>query len=288
MSEFLSNSEYSGYYKYLQYIRHYPMLSAEEEQKLANDVFHNQSKVSAEKLVVSHLKLVAKIAYTMRGYGLVLMDLIGEGTVGLMHAVKKFNPKLGSRFASYATWWIKAYMKEYVIKTWSLVKIGTTAAQKKLFFHLKKLKAKILSTHGYVSENLSNQDCKTIAKELAVSSVEVRSMDVRLNSDYSLDYSYDDASDSKSLVYNIPDQGQDVELAVSSKEIQKKQKLLLGRALVSLDDRQRDIIQSRHCKEKPDSLAVLGTKYKISQERVRQIESSALSKIKEYCTENLI
>ena len=125
-----------GYKDYISYIRQYPMLSEEEELRYARDVYENKSKDSAEKLVVSHLKLVIKVAYTMRGYGLALMDLVSEGSIGLMNAVKKFNPNLGYRFATYAKWWIKAYMQEYVMKSWSLVKIGTTVAQKKLFFNL--------------------------------------------------------------------------------------------------------------------------------------------------------
>lgn len=284
MSQSLIALYNDNYHGYLTHIRQYPMLTEEEELILARDIFNNKSKESAEKLVLSHLKLVAKIAFTMRGYGIALMDLIGEGSIGLMHAVKKYNPNIGVRFSGYAKLWIKAYIQEYIIRTWSLVKIGTTVAQKKLFFHLRKAKEAILSIDKQSS--LSRENYEMIAKDLSVSSSEVKEMDLRLNGDISLDQDNEDEEGSgNNLLSRLVDKNQSVELEVSESQKKNLQTTLLKQALNILKPRQAEIIRSRHLKDKADTLEVLSAKYKVSRERIRQIEHDAMIKIKEYCLE---
>ncbi len=269
-----------GYKDYISYIRQYPMLSEEEELRYARDVYENKSKDSAEKLVVSHLKLVIKVAYTMRGYGLALMDLVSEGSIGLMNAVKKFNPNLGYRFATYAKWWIKAYMQEYVMKSWSLVKIGTTVAQKKLFFNLKKAKDRILSLDG--GRGLSGQEYTGIAQELSVTAQEVREMDARLSYDISLDGSIDGEEGGRTLLDDLgaPD---DTENIAVTKQINTRQQELISEALKMLSARDVDIIRSRHFNDEPETLEKIASRYGISKERVRQLEKVGLEKITKYC-----
>lgn len=286
MSESLVPFYSDSYQGYLSYIRQYPILTEEEELILTRDVYDNKSKESAEKLVLSHLKLVAKIAFTMRGYGIALMDLVGEGSVGLMHAVKKFNPNVGIRFSAYAKLWIKAYMQEYIIKAWSLVKIGTTVAQKKLFFHLRKAKEAILSIDKQSS--LSSDHYAIIAKQLSVSRSEVQEMDLRLNGDISLDQENDDGEEGgngTSLLSRIADKNQGIELEVSESQEKQLQKKLVEQALAKLTSRQAEIIKCRHLNDRAETLEVLSKKYNISRERIRQIESTAMAKVKEFCLE---
>lgn len=285
MSQSLIALYNDNYHGYLTHIRQYPMLTEEEELILARDIFNNKSKESAEKLVLSHLKLVAKIAFTMRGYGIALMDLIGEGSIGLMHAVKKYNPNIGVRFSGYAKLWIKAYIQEYIIRTWSLVKIGTTVAQKKLFFHLRKAKEAILSIDKQSS--LSRENYEMIAKDLSVSSSEVKEMDLRLNGDISLDQDNEDEEGSgNNLLSRLVDKNQSVELEVSESQNKHLQTTLLKQALNILKPRQAEIIKCRYLKDRADTLEVLSAKYNISRERVRQIEHDAMAKIKKYCLEH--
>ena len=287
MSEFLVPFYSDSYQGYLSSIRQYQILTAEEELVLAKDVFDNKSRKSAEKLVVSHLRLVAKIAFTMRGYGIALMDLISECSVGLMHAVRKFNPNVGVRFSGYAKLWIKAYIQEYIIKTWSLVKIGTTVAQKKLFFHLRKAKEAILVIDKQSSLSRDNYD--TIAKQLSVSSSEVKEMDLRLSGDISLDQdNEDEEGNSNNLLSRLADKNQSVELEVSESQTRNLQRRLIEQALANLTPRQAEIIRSRHLKDKTDTLEVLSKKYNVSKERIRQIESSALQKVMQYCRSNYV
>jgi RNA polymerase sigma-32 factor len=284
MHQSLAQVYSDNYHGYLSTIRQYPILTEEEELILARDVFDNKSRESAEKLVVSHLRLVAKIAFTMRGYGIALMDLIGEGSLGLMHAVKKFNPNIGVRFSGYAKLWIKAYIQEYIIKTWSLVKLGTTIAQKKLFFHLRKAKESILSIDKQSS--LSQENYETIAKNLSVSRSEVKEMDLRLGGDMSLDQENEDEEGNKnSLLSRIADKNQSVELEVSESQDKNLQKTLVEQALDKLTPRQAEIIRCRHLKDKADTLEVLSKKYNVSRERIRQIENDAMAKVKEFCLE---
>jgi RNA polymerase sigma-32 factor len=273
--------EDSGLRSYLSYIRNYPSLNEEEESILTFNVYERQDRNSAEKLVLSHMKLVVKTAYNMQRYGLVLIDLIGEGSLGLMQAVKKYDPNVGVRFSSYAKWWIKAYIQEYIIKSWSLVKLGTTIAQKKLFFHLKKAKEKILLLHR--KEALSDIDCKAIAEELSVKTDEVKEMDLRLGSDISLDTPLTEEENSASMLDYVGDSRQGTEEIVLSDQMEVKQKELVKQAISSLNARETGIISHRHFQDNPETLAVLSKKYGISRERIRQIETIALAKITKYC-----
>src|SRR3989338_4049382 len=210
------------------------------------------------------------------------MDLIGEGSIGLMQAVKKYNPNIGVRFSGYGKLWIKAYIQEYIIKTWSLVKIGTTVAQKKLFFHLRKAKEAILAIDKQTS--LSNDNYDAIANQLSVSSSEVKEMDLRLSVDISLDQdNEDEEGSSNNLLSRLADKNQSVELEVSESQTRNLQRKLIAQALDNLTPRQAEIIRSRHLKDKADTLEILSKRYNISRERIRQIENVALAKVTEYC-----
>ena len=204
-----------------------------------------------------------------------------------MHAVKKYNPNIGVRFSGYAKLWIKAYIQEYIIKTWSIVKIGTTVAQKKLFFHLKKVKESILSIENKAS--LSSNDYEVVARELSVSSSEVKEMDLRLNKGISLEapIGNEEESGMKVLDY-LEDATQNTELLVLNNDTDRKKQKLLKKAISQLNSREAEIITNRHLKERADTLDILSKKYNISRERVRQIESAALAKITEYCQRHYI
>ena len=271
---------------YLREIRRYPMLSGEEEYILAKSVVEHQDIKAAHKLVTSHLKLVVKIAMSMRGYGIALMDLIAEGNIGLMHAVKKFNPELGHRLSTYAMWWIKAAIQEFVIKSWSLVKIGTTVAQKKLFFNLKKIKQRIANFHAKSSVSMSDEDMDVVANQLNVSRDEVKEMDLRLaGGDISLDtpmYNHD--GETTSLLEHLPEGRANQEIMLAHTQEKSLKQRLFAQAMATLNDRERDVIAARHLKDDPDTLDVLSKKYDISKERVRQIETRAMEKLKAACS----
>ena len=270
----------SGLQRYLQEINQIPSLSQEEEFMLAKSYLDNQDLSAAHKLVTSHLKLVAKIALSFRNYGLGTSELISEGNIGLMHAVKKFKPELGFRLSTYAMWWIKAAIQEYILKSWSLVKLGTTAAQKKLFFSLNKIKNKIRSTK---EREINDQDYQEIAANLGVDKFDVIEMDQRLTkSDMSLNNPVlNDGSDSE-LIEFIPETrpSQETILAVSQ-ETNNKRALLLE-AMKLLSEREFLVIESRRLKETPETLDELSQKLLISKERVRQIENKAFEKIQSY------
>ena len=273
-----------GLTQYLQEIRKYPMLSAEEEYVLAKAVADHQDINAAHQLVTSHLKLVVKIALSMRGYGISLMDLISEGNIGLMHAVKKFNPELGHRLSTYAMWWIKASIQEYVIKSWSMVKIGTTVAQKKLFFNLNKVKQKIRNFHSRNHDHLSNEDVDLIATQLNVTHQEVKEMDSRLSgNDYSLDNPINnDDGDGATMLEYIPENRANQETVLSYSQEESLKKKIFNEAISTLNEREQAIISARHLQDDPETLDVLSKKYNISRERIRQIETRALEKLKEY------
>jgi RNA polymerase sigma-32 factor len=270
--------------RYIQSIKKYPILSADEEYILARSVVDHQDIKAAHKLVTSHLKLVVKIALTMRGYGLSLMDLISEGNIGLMHAVKKFNPELGHRLSTYAMWWIKVAIQEYIIRSWSLVKVGTTAAQKKLFFNLNKIKKRINNLHASHNNLLTESDIDFVAEQLNVSPQEVKEMESRLaGNDYSLDtLLYDDEGRSSTMLEYIPERRADQETILAHSQETAIRKKSLYQAMLLLNERERDIISARHLQDEPETLNALSKRHKISLERVRQIESSALAKLKIY------
>ena len=270
----LSNE--GGLSAYLSQIKKFPMLAAEEEYMLAKNWRTTGNIKSAEKLVTSHLRLVAKIAMGYRGYGLPVNEMISEGNVGLMQAVKKFKPEKGFRLATYAMWWIKASIQEYIMRSWSLVKIGTTTAQKKLFFNLKKIKNQIApKSEG----DLKDEHVTEIANKLAVSKDEVVSMNRRLSGkELSLNSPIGEGGDEWQDW--IEDKGLDHELKFAQQEEMKQRKNLLTDSVKILNDREKEIIYARRLNDEPTTLEELSKKYKISRERVRQIEEKAFEKVK--------
>ena len=262
---------------YLQEIKKFPILSAEEEYMLAKRYKEHGDADAAHKLVTSHLRLVAKIAMGYRGYGLPVTDLISEGNVGIMQAVKKFEPEKGFRLATYAMWWIRAQIQEYVLHSWSLVKIGTTAAQKKLFFNLRKLKNQLTSIDN---GNLSPENAREIASKLNVKEAEVVDMNNRLFSgDQSLNIQFGDDSDTEWQDMLIDSTETQDKIVEKNDELIYRKKIF-KEALKILNNREKEIITLRKLVEKPIKLEELSKKFKISRERVRQIEEKALEKLK--------
>jgi len=265
---------------YLNEIKKFPMLSAEEEYTLATRLNVHGDTEAAHQLVTSHLRLVAKLAMGYKGYGLPITDIISEGNVGLMQAVQKFDPEKGFRLATYALWWVKAAMQEYILRSWSLVKIGTTAVQKKLFFNLRKAKNQI---QAYEDGDLNPENLEKISKQLNVPEKEVVNMNRRMaGADPSLNAKV--ASDDGSLtewqdwlVEESPNQEEEF----AEQEEDGIRKELISESLKVLNERELDIIQTRRLEETPTTLEELSEKYGISRERVRQIEVRALEKIKE-------
>ena len=261
---------------YLQEIKKFPILTAEEEFMLAKRYKEHGDSDAAHKLVTSHLRLVAKIAMGYRGYGLPVTDLISEGNVGIMKAVKKFDPEKGFRLATYAMWWIRAQIQEYVLHSWSLVKIGTTAAQKKLFFNLKKLKNQLTSID---SGNLSPENVREIATRLDVKEAEVIDMNNRLyGGDQSLNVKVSNEAETEwqdMLVDQNEIQGEILE----KKNEMSYRKKIFKKALEVLNEREKEILTLRKLRDKPLKLEELSAKFNISRERVRQIEQKALEKL---------
>ena len=269
----LSNE--GGLSAYLDQIKKFPMLDAEEEYMLAKNWKTTGNIKSAEKLVTSHLRLVAKIAMGYKGYGLPVNEMISEGNVGLMQAVKKFEPEKGFRLATYAMWWIKASIQEYILRSWSLVKIGTTTAQKKLFFNLKKIKNQIApETEG----DLRNEHVEKIANKLDVSKDEVVSMNRRLSGkEFSLNAPI--GEDGDEWQDWLVDKELDHDLKFAHNEEMNQRKDLLKDSIKVLNDREKEILYSRRLNDNPSTLDELSKKYKISRERVRQIENKAFEKL---------
>ena len=272
----LSNE--GGLSAYLEQIKKFPMLDAEEEYMLAKNWKNNGNVKAAEKLVTSHLRLVAKIAMGYKGYGLPVNEMISEGNVGLMQAVKKFEPEKGFRLATYAMWWIKASIQEYILRSWSLVKIGTTSAQKKLFFNLKKLKNQIApQSEG----DLRNEHVSEIANKLDVSKDEVVSMNRRLSGkEFSLNAKV--GEDGDEWQDWLVDKELDHDLKFAHHEEMEQRKDLLKDSIKVLNDREREILYSRRLNDNPTTLEDLSKKYKISRERVRQIENKAFEKLQKH------
>jgi len=261
---------------YLQEIKKFPILTADEEYMLAKRYKEHGDTKAAHKLVTSHLRLVAKIAMGYRGYGLPVTDLISEGNVGIMQAVKKFDPERGFRLATYAMWWIRAQIQEYVLHSWSLVKIGTTAAQKKLFFNLRKLKNQLNSID---SGQLSPENAREIATRLNVKEAEVLDMNNRLFSgDQSLNVQVGDEGDTEWQDMLIDSNDTQDNILANSNELLYRKKIF-EKALGVLNEREKEIISLRKLKDKPLKLEELSKKFSISRERVRQIEEKALEKL---------
>jgi RNA polymerase sigma-32 factor len=266
--------------RYLDQIKKFPMLAAEDEYNLAKDWLDKNNTKSAHKLVTSHLRLVAKIAMGYRGYGLPVADLIAEGNIGMMHAVKKFDPEKGFRLATYAMWWIKAAIQEFVLRSWSQVKIGTTASQKKLFFNLRKIKSKI---NALEDGDLSPKQVNYIAKTLDVPEVDVISMNRRmLGGDHSLNaqMNRNDGEETEWQDLLTDDSESQETLFAKHQEKTIRNKLMID-ALNLLKDREKDIIIKRRLTDEPKTLEDLSQEYKVSRERIRQIETRAFEKLQE-------
>ena len=261
---------------YLSQIKKFPMLDAEEEYMLAKNWKDSGNLKSAHKLVTSHVRLVAKIAMGYRGYGLPVNELISEGNIGLMQAVKKFDPDKGFRLTTYAMWWIKAAIQEYVLRSWSLVKMGTTTAQKKLFFNLKKIKNQIAPGQ---EGDLRDEHVSEISKRLNVESHEIVNMNRRMmGQEKSLNAPIKTGEDDQWQDWLV-DENLDQELLVSQKQEYDEKKELLHEAIKILNDREKEIIQERRLTDNPKTLEELSKKYKISRERIRQIETKAFEKL---------
>ena len=271
-------SNEAGLSAYLTQIKKFPMLDAEEEYMLAKNWKSTGNLKSAEKLVTSHLRLVAKIAMGYKGYGLPLNEMISEGNIGLMQAVKKFEPEKGFRLATYAMWWIKASIQEYILRSWSLVKIGTTTAQKKLFFNLKKIKNQIAPTS---EGDLRKDHVENIAKTLDVSEEEVVSMNRRLSGkEKSLNSPI--GEDGDEWQDWVVDNQMDQELKFAQQEEIEQRKDLLQNSIKILNTREKEILHARRLSDNPSTLEDLSKKFKISRERIRQIENKAFEKLQKH------
>jgi RNA polymerase sigma-32 factor len=266
----------SGLTRYLEEIRRFPMLEPQDEFMLAKRWREHGDRDAAHKLVTSHLRLVAKIAMGYRGYGLPISEVISEGNVGLMQAVKRFEPEKGFRLATYAMWWIKAAIQEYILRSWSLVKMGTTANQKKLFFNLRKAKSKISALE---EGDLRPDQVKLIAKRLGVTEQDVVDMNRRLGGDVSLNAPIRDDGDSGEWQDWLVDEVSDQETRLVEDEESDNRKKALGEALSVLNDRERRIFEARRLDDDPITLEDLAAEFGVSRERVRQIEVRAFEKV---------
>lgn len=274
----------TGFLEYLRTINNIPSLEQSEEYMLSKRYSEDQDMSAAQKLVESHLKLVAKIAMSFRNYGLPVVELVSEGNIGLMQAVKKFDPDRGVRLSTYAMWWIRASIQEYILKSWSLVKIGTTAAQKKLFFNLGRLKRRIFNTEG---RDFNSNDYSTVASELNVTESEVAEMDVRLKQDKFLDEPVGE-EDGGSLLDLIPETRASQEMVCLTLQEQKNRKDMLQRAMSQLNEREQYIITARKLSDSPMTLEDLSSHFSVSKERIRQIEEKAMEKMISYVSSNQV
>ena len=266
-----------GLNRYLTEIKKYPLLTAEQEYMLAKRYAEHQDPEAAAQLVTSHLRLVAKIAMGYRGYGLPVSELISEGNIGLMQGVKKFEPDRGFRLATYAMWWIKASMQEFILRSWSLVKMGTTAAQKKLFFNLRRMKKNL---DAYEDSDLHPDDVKTIATKLGVAEHEVVNMNRRMmmGGDASLNISFNEDGEGQ-WQDMLEDSGPLQDQTVADAQETTMRHAMLGEAMESLNERERHILTQRRLIEDPQTLEELSQHYNVSRERVRQIEVRAFEKL---------
>jgi RNA polymerase sigma-32 factor len=271
-------SERNGFLQYLREIQKFPILTAEEEYKYGERYVKTQDKEAAKILIQSHLRLVVKMASKFKNYGLPIIDLVSEGNLGLMQAVKKFDPRKGFRFSTYSMWWIRAYMQDYILRSWSLVKIGTTAAQKKLFFNLHKIKKKLNATSD---KALSAEHVNLIAHDLNVLPKEVVDMNSRLSqSDTSLNNLVGDENDSAEVVDLMASSDESQEQNAIENQEKSRQELMFKKAFMLLNDREKDILHKRQMSENPMTLEDLSQFYKVSRERIRQIEENAINKIR--------
>lgn len=271
-------SSENGLNRYLQEIRKFPMLEPDEEFMLAKRYKEREDPAAAQKLITSHLRLVAKIAMGYRGYGLPISEVISEGNVGLMHAVKRFEPDKGFRLATYAMWWIRAAIQEYVLRSWSLVKIGTTASQKRLFFNLRRVKGQIAALDD---GSLHPEHVSQIAKTLSVSEADVISMNSRLTGDASLNAPMRSDEGASEWQDWLIDQAPSQEVVLGESEEFDERMGMLKSAMSVLNERERAIFEARRLKEVPRTLEELAQEYNVSRERIRQIEVRAFEKVQE-------
>jgi len=266
----------NGLTRYLEEIRRFPMLEPQEEYMLAKSWREHGDRIAAHRLVTSHLRLVAKIAMGYRGYGLPISEVISEGNVGLMQAVKRFEPEKGFRLATYAMWWIKAAIQEYILRSWSLVKMGTTANQKKLFFNLRKAKSKISALE---EGDLRPDQVKLIAQRLGVTEQDVVDMNRRLGGDVSLNAPIREDGDSGEWQDWLVDDSDNQESRLVASEESDNRRKALGEALSVLNERERRIFEARRLADDPITLEELADEFGVSRERVRQIEVRAFEKV---------
>lgn len=270
-------NNYNSISQYMGQIKSCQPLSFEKEQELAKEFVATKSKAAEQKLTKAHLKLVVKIAHSYSGYGLPLAELIQEGNIGLLNAIKKFDPETGFRLSTYASWWIRASIQEYVLQSFSMIKIGTTAAQKKLFFNLKKMKSRLQE----MEDSISPESVAKIAEDLGVKESEVLEMNLRLSKNIqSLNVTMGDDDNSSEMQDFIVDENANQEDLFSKKQQKHEKYKMLNSALDGLKLREQDIIRSRHLTDKAETLESLGAKYSVSKERIRQIEEAALIKLK--------
>lgn len=268
--------EENGLYSYMEQIKRFPVLTEEEEKQLIYDFQTKGDLVSAQKLITSHLRLAAKIALTYRRYGLPMADVISEANIGLMQAVKKFDMDKKVRLATYAMWWIKAAINDYILRSWSLVKIGTVAAQKKLFYNLNRIKARL---GLYENKELEPKVVKQIAGELMVEEQEVTEMNRRMGGDVSLNVTIGDDDDSSEKIDMVVDVRENIEAKLANREEKHYKAKILSNCLQKLDSREQYIIKNRLLTDTPSTLEDVGAHLHISRERVRQIEKKAFDKL---------
>lgn len=276
--------EEDGVHTYLEQIKRFPVLTEEEEKQLIVDFQMRGDLVAAQKLITSHLRLAAKIALTYRRYGLPMADVISEANIGLMQAVKKFDMEKKVRLATYAIWWIKAAVNDYILRSWSLVKIGTVAAQKKLFYNLSRIKARL---GLYENKELEPKVVKEIAHELLVDEKDVTEMNRRIGGDSSLNVNVGDDEDGHEKIDMIVDRRENIEAIVSARQEHAYKAKILAESLKKLDDREQYIIKKRMLTENPSTLDDIGTHFNISRERVRQIEKKAFEKLSSEVKKNM-
>lgn len=265
--------------QYIQNIRKFPLLTAEEEFTYAKQWKEEGNIQAAHKLINAHLRLVVKIATTYKRYALPLNELISEGNIGMLQAIQRFNPDRGFRFTTYAIWWIKAAIQEYILHNWSLVKIGTTAAQKKLFFNLRRVKSQI---KAFSDTDLTPEQLETISEKLGVTTSEIQSMNQRLSAqDHSLNTPMGNDSDYNEWQNMLVDDAINQEESYAEREELSQRHNILQKAMEGLKPREREILTERRLKDKPATLEELSKVYKISRERIRQIETRAFEKLQE-------
>lgn len=268
--------EENGLYTYLEQIKRFPVLTESEERQLIEDFQTRGDLLAAQKLITSHLRLAAKIALTYRRYGLPMSDVISEANLGLMQAVKKFDTDKKVRLATYAIWWIKAAINDYILRSWSLVKIGTVAAQKKLFYNLSRIKARL---GIYENKELEPKVVKAIAKELVVDEKDVTEMNRRIGGDSSLNVNVGDDEDGREKIDMVVDGRENIEGKLAARQEQAYKAKILAQCLKKLDEREQYIIKNRMLTDNPVTLDDIGAHFNISRERVRQIEKKAFDKL---------